>query len=253
LRDWALTQRFSIFPVWRSQRWKDIHSIALAKICERLKVKKLIFGSRGLFLDELPVYFDRLAKHAGGRKTILSSGLELIEDVFYPFLPHLREIKIDFEDECPSFRDLLRNSCTKRLTIDTTHQGNREESQILNEVDGFSQKLTKGTFDYNFHLRELYFDFAWERDVPFKLNRNGISKFNCTEQALKVEEHLERNRVGWAKCEQAVILLLGLRRRRRGSAMSYLGQDVLSILVTMVWETRGTRVWIPKKTNSSME
>lgn len=50
---------------------------------------------------------------------------------------------------------------------------------------------------------------------------------------------LIRNRLGWQKCINATTILLGLKRRKEYSQY----RDVLTCIIALVWNTRGTKIW----------
>jgi len=90
---------------------------------------------------------------------------------------------------------------------------------------------------YNYCLRELHFIVSWSKTpVPYE----SLPNFrNCTGKEAAVLNDLERNRKAFKKCVDAVVVLLGLRKRRQ----LLIDRDVLLLVIMDLWETKGTVNW----------
>jgi hypothetical protein len=213
-------------PRWLSSSWIDEHRIVLAHLCRLLKVKKLIFG------DEMQdtthaIEFLIMLKMASSNPT-----------TSYPFLSDLKEIEIMFIDECPLLWEMLHNSSVKRIDIDMNHVDATQAHIVLDEVNDFLSELLVDTLANNFHLQEIWVDFPWAyQPISFSLEESGV--FTWSEQGEKVETYLKRNRKGWQKCLKATTILFGLRKQK----ILDIDRNVLKLVINMVWETRGTKVW----------
>jgi len=59
-----------------------------------------------------------------------------------------------------------------------------------------------------------------------------------------LKAYLKRNKIIFKKCQKVTIILLGLKKRKDVHLFHLVDRDVLRIVIDMVWETRGTQVWI---------
>lgn len=202
---------------WESHLWSVVHSIGLAHICRRLKIETLIFGGRKTTKGVPADFFSLLESHA---------------DASYPRLPDLKEIKIFFSEKYPLFMTLWRYSRASRIIF---------ECESMNMVTFFPQERFGSFFGdvrniliYNLYLRELRFELYGE-PLPI-LKQSGYWS--------SIDRSLVRNQKIHEKCQAAVTTLLSLRRRKENGLFSLIGRDVASLLIQMVWDTRGTNVWI---------
>lgn len=211
--------------VYSSDRWKDIHSIALAQICHRLKVRKLYF----LPYEAEDVFFERLAKCANSKD--------------YPFLSELRETEIVYAGNVPRFWQLINNSNVRSLTcqLPSGKMANNGWISGSTEIVSYADQILEDMYDndiyYNYKVQELRFVVSWsETPVPYESLGNPNK---CTGKGITVLGDLLRNRKGFRKCVDATIVLLGLRRRRCLS----INRDVLCLVISDLWGTRGTVGW----------
>lgn len=201
---------------WRSVWWKSIHSIAVAHLCNRFRVKRLFF-SEGFVRTG---FYTDLAKHATTSE--------------FPFLPHLRTFEMDFSENtsCLIQRFVDKSKVTRVLC---SMEDELDRDELLESCDFFLRSFS----DDNLNLRKIEFYYPWDsRFSVFEVKSGGV--LQLTPRLSKVLIMLERNSKAFKKCQQAIISLLRLRKLREFG----LYRDVLGLVSAMVWSTRGTKVWI---------
>jgi hypothetical protein len=203
---------------WRSVRFYELSS-GLANLCDRYKVRKLVYSNVELNSNDVHLYLKRLKSH-------------VVSDV--PFLHHLREIEIAYDvGNIRPQQTIVSNSRVTSIkwTIDSlTDQGDK----IIRVMNLFANR---GYCD-EFRLREIHFSYnrIYEGlNVSIERDNNLL----C-EEKNDVLLMLERNRNAFKKCQEATTTLLGLKRRREHRMY----RDVWSLVVAVVWSTRGTKIWI---------
>ena len=214
---------------WYLSNWNSDYSLALAHICRRLRVKTLVFDYTDGTLYEYIDFFSLLRKHVPAI-------------TYYPFLPDLKEIEVTYPSSFPptSFPwNLIHESNVRKLTW---HSGKiRHPKLVPDDINSFLLELyNRNTFEHTFRLRELNFSLAWKENpiVPFRLqNWDG---FLVYEGNLFIENCLIQNQNGFQKVLNAIITILGLRKRKEFSKY----RDVLGMIIKMIWETNGTKIWI---------
>jgi len=216
---------------WHLSNWDRDYSLALAHICRCLRVKTLIFDYADGTLYEYIDFFSLLRKH-------------IPAITYYPFLPDLKEIEVTYPSSSPpsSFPwKLIHNSNIRKLTWHSGKFEIRHPKLVPGDVNRFLLELyNHNIFNYTFHLRELNFSLAWKDDpiVPFRLKE--WDGFLVSEENLFLENRLIQNQNGFQKGVDAIITILGLRKRKEFSKY----RDVLGIIIKMIWETNGTKIWI---------
>ena len=209
---------------WTSELWKDYHFVILAQICHRLKVSKLDFVREDPFLPARPFkeFFDRFG--------------ELGTSCTFPFLSHLRKIRVQYIGVAPVFWEFIQNSNVRSLTWCLV-QTKATHERILDYADEALETMYLNSFNNNFRIRELRFAVPW-LDKP--LNYDPINgSFNQSHQGTCVLEILKRNQEGFKNCVNAVVTLLGIRKNRRLP----IHKDVMTFVVMTVWNTRSTVGW----------
>lgn len=136
--------------------------------------------------------------------------------------------------ECATIYNLLLGIHAKCLTIEST--------TILintNEIHSLLLQIPIATFDYNFKLRE--FCFAPSNAIIFNYYKKiPLEKVDINESQISLmKQVLFRNRSGWQKCIDATVVLLGLKKNKLYSHY----RNVLSIVISMIWNTKETKVW----------
>jgi hypothetical protein len=218
----------TVYLYWIRGSWRSIHSIALAKICHDLKVSKLIFVKRIVERDFQITddeFFNLMAK------------ISNLQD--YPFLNNLKRIEVDYMGKSPQCWDIVKRSNVRSFTwnlsnrlIEITHE------RILDYAD---QALDSMQFDYGmekqFHLRELKFRVPW---LECPINYDPVNgPFNITGTGTLVLEYLERNQLGFKKCVDIIVVLLGLKKR----TTFWKNRDVVGLIISNVWSTRYKMIW----------
>lgn len=217
---------------WQLTKWKYIHSLALSRICHRLKVRQVFFKYQAnLSGDWLNNIFSILATYTK-------------DDC--PLLSNLREIKIAYTEGAgtPCW-DLFRNSHVRRLTWDMTAEENwqeddeREDKIILSEltriINNFSASIAFGKAAC-LYFREIFFVLPW---LPEPVQYTPDGPLDITLPGRTLLENLERNKICFKKCLDATIVILGLRRRKEFVR----NRDVLGVIAGMIWGTKFTVVW----------
>jgi hypothetical protein len=71
--------------------------------------------------------------------------------------------------------------------------------------------------------------------------------FAKSEERRYVDNILERNRIAWKQCQDATIICLAFKMKKlKISDGLNLDRNIWNIIVQKLWETRGTKLWVPK-------
>lgn len=205
---------------WGNREWNHCHTYSMLQLLSQYQVKKIKFlggeYKRGFF--------------------------KTLEQIYYPkirFLHYLRTIEVESDSYPPAAEvgSIMRRSrvvkVTWKLSYSMTEEHHVKECRrILKALEQF--KL----FESVSHLREFKFVIPKSDTckvfVPFKPE---ILDYSI------LEAHLQRNRNAFAKCQNVIITLLGLKKKKE----IMIDRDVLKIVVNMVWVTRGTKSWSPEE------
>lgn len=207
---------------WRSDKWVIEHSISLMLICVDLKINELNFQPDVPFTHASDYFYTSLKSHTGRR-------------VSPTMLPHLREMNIVASN---TWTPVIWSTILDRGRIWKLSWKITEDNHPNSTFDGI---LANVTLDNNFHLRELYFSTAYQE--PVLLNQQSSRDFDLTEKGAIVANYLARNCRAFEKCQKAISVLLGLSKLRKNKLFCLAGRNVTTIVISMVWETRGTKVW----------
>jgi hypothetical protein len=210
---------------WCSERWHAMHSFALMMICKDLKVKKLNFWADAPFTAASCLYYSALESYLGDKRMIPND------------LPHLREINIVINNMMhPAlWRDIFYKGHIRKISWKVT--------KLIFAVSIFDTVLDQISLENNFCLRELYFSTEYEEAVLF--NQNSCKDLNLTHmnEGTLMANCLSRNCRAFEKCQKAVIILLKLSKRKSERLFSLISHNVSRIMINMVWDTRGTKIW----------
>jgi hypothetical protein len=220
---------------WSSGHWSR-HSInALLNICHRLKIRMIIFVPPNA--DTTLDGFDRI-------DLIGKFSCDKI-----PFLPYLRIIRMEDGEWHPAVATLIAYSRVKELHWFLKGRDLDDCSCEINDI--FIQLGIAG--DILFERKSIQEIIMW-REVWSDEKSELIPLWNGNEfigigigpigkqTGKKCAIWLEQNRIGWKKCREACLILLGLKKRR-DRMFNLVAIDVMKIVVSMVWDTRGTKVW----------
>lgn len=207
---------------WSSERWDGNHSIALMNICNDLKVEKLFFWIDPPSTRASDKFYAALKSYGEGR--------------MMPNLPHLHEIHIALNSDIYPvlWFEMFRCARIRKMSWKVVCYSNQR--------DRFDTILCNLMLDNNFYLRELYFS---TKDRPFVLfNQNSSFDFNLTRRGSQVSDRLARNCRAFEKCQNAIIVLLGLVKQKAVRSLKLAGPDIMKIVINMTWETRETAIWV---------
>lgn len=213
-------------PYWNTFWWRldrTSHTNALANICNRLHVKKLIFTA---------------GPTCEGRRNPFSFFVLLKQHCAYPFpyLPHLMEIEVTTcAYETIFDLAIVKDSNAKKFTCNMPLRGNIR-GRVYHNLFQFFASMSQ-----NFRIRELCFNL--EKKGPLRLD--DLLSYAQSVNGAKVAGLLQRNRKAWAKCTAAISIFLGLmkRRKERRGLWGLLHGNLCGMISAMLRETRGTQVW----------
>lgn len=199
--------------------WKVSYSQGISEICHRLKIKVLRSAFR-----RIPEAYPSLAKQSSSDR--------------YPFLSELREVEMACSDVITNFWDLIHNSRTRRLTyrliiglVNAT-----EPSYILSRADLVLEDIYDNNILDNYGLRELLFSTI---DSPEPVSYAILNPTDTTHKGRVVLDVLARNQKAFEKCVNAVVTLIGIRRKRQTA----INHEILSLIIWELWKTRCTEGW----------
>lgn len=203
---------------WPNKDWKEVHTRALLWICRELKVEKLTFTPR---LG--PLSLTKLAQLAPP-VFVFPSRLKYIDSTYR-------------EDGVPLIASLLPLVKIVRLnwSLEYLPLGVAASTICLSIV----RRLNVGNvFETNYSVRDM--TFMNERGLT------GLDPDECRAQGI-CENWTYRNRRVFRRCKKTTLVLLGLSRRKAQLSVHSLfclaGRDAMNIVISMVWETRDTKVW----------
>jgi hypothetical protein len=209
---------------WETQHWFDPHRNALINLCHRYKIKTLIYSIKDAPRNVRKLFFTRLKSLAQPE---------------VPFLCHLKTIVIDFS--LHNVRPHSNIFVGSRL-VSINWRFLDEHSRSVGARRVFEEFNNRGSHN-EFRLLNITFSFwrlgLWCRRVPIERDGN----FLC-EEKHDVLFMLERNQAAFQKCQKATLAILALMRRKEFIKSHSLSRDTLGIVAVLVFQTRGTRVWI---------
>lgn len=222
-----------VIPKWGST-WDPVHSSALLEICSLYKIEHLIFADESLD----PKLLWNFAAYADHSPKSFSSD----------FLYNLKTIRCERGGIHPALKCVLHNCRVSR--IDWYFVGSTDlmfRQDIKNVFDGFNLNV-RSVFESNYSVRKLAFkalvlgegqrywpsEYSHSEDKGTALHSSLIHMTRDT-----VDPWLMSNRMNFLKCQKAITILLGLIKQKAFRV----DPNVLKIVVAMIWETRGTKVW----------
>lgn len=208
--------------------WGKRHEYALLKICYLYKVSHIcIYNSDVVQNADCLQYLAR--ENCGTIDSILS----------YSYLPYLKTITVECHPENLSelYYLLVRNSRIRELHFRLVEHNLSDDvyahaGRLLNNLDD------DNILEENFSIREV--SIIWRRlENPVLDCLTHLSEV-YTVKSNNLHRILDRNKLVFQKCKTATVIILGIRKRKVFSSR----RDILSIVATMIWETKGTKIWI---------
>lgn len=201
------------------ESWQPVHSRALAEICHRLKVKDLYC----LRYDVEDAYYESLAKHSKSDR--------------YQFLPELKMVEIFCTDVVTNFWDLIHNSNARKLIYRIQLLRNEQPFDQMYRTNSILIDVYDNNILDNYRIRELLFYLPGTTKPVTYEEINATRKL--THKQATVLRVLKRNQRAFEKCVKAVVILLGIRKKR----LSVLDRDSFSVVIGVLWKTRSTESW----------
>ena len=209
-------------------QWYIGYSIELAHLCNKHRVKTLIFT---ILEREVEPY------HWG----LMDQKLTLnrpYHNQNFPDLPYLKTIKIDRVYHPTLKYFILKSRVTKvhyvldlSVSCDTEGDAARDYSAAAaRRYLGYSE------LKEHYHLRLMTFTYLYIGQIHSV--RPDLSLYSS--EVKTVQGYLDRNQHGWEKCQKAVVTVLGLGKRKE--FQSY--RNVFSMVAEMIASTSGTSVWM---------
>jgi hypothetical protein len=197
--------------------WHSDHSIGLALVCSQYRVKHLRFMSGGM-RDYLPL----LALQG--------------KDKEYPFLNCLKSVYIQIPKANFPCESLYQHARIKLIHWDIV-SGYDLTAAVAIAKTIFRKMSAHGWLDNLYSVREIKITYSRggnEKDLPVF--------FGHSIEIIYFKKILARNRTAWSLCQNATLICLALGRIKK-SKLPHLGRDAMSIIVKIVWSSRGTKVW----------
>lgn len=202
--------------------WRHCHTTTLGKICEQCKVKKLYWLHEQSEKCSREIFFPLLEGNAVNHRQMEKK----------PF-SDLREIEIN----------------TSAYQVGKWKMENSQAALTLHIIDGANyasvDRHLKQCLEWlpeHFGTRKIYLRFA--HGIPINFDRFDDY---CPESTLfpTVLNYLQRNRQAWKKCNDAIVIFIGMVRRptAQKGAFCWLYKDPCRMIVAMLRETRGTSFW----------
>lgn len=210
---------------WKCSWWSaHVHSHALAYVCQRLQVRRLCFMRAKLGSpDEIEEFRENLAKHTQ-------------PSAWGPFLSHLKMIEVQYVCYVPKMWTIIQDSNVWSLTWHLVME-NATRERILDYADQALEVMSEHSLDRNRRLRELRFGVPW---MPEPIHYDPVKgPFTQIWFGKSILTTLERNQNRLKKCQKAVVVFLGLSRRR-GYVQN---RDVLGVVARILWTTRSLDWW----------
>jgi hypothetical protein len=208
--------------------WELGHSIALLHICLRYKVKQLIFTGDLFDMKWINIFMSYF----------------VTDDL--PFLSHLKSISFRRYGIHPALKHILnqtRITSIEWIFVDSS-SSNLVKPHIKNILDAINLNASN-LFETNFNMRRLVFKSSdsGESYIHEPNSKSLMHKDLCNLTGDTIDSWLKRNQMNFEKCQKAIATLLGLRKLRKSSCFLFSQRDAMSIVIDMVWDTRGTQVW----------
>ena len=205
---------------WSGEGWQEGHTLGMLRVCSLYDIKKI-----KMLEGEENFSFFKLLKHV---KTPRVS-----------FLSHLHTIEVESGNYPPAVEigKIMQVSRVVKITW-----------KFLKIKDGLHfvgecRRILKTLEQF-----KLFESVSNLREFEFLIRKNTIGRTFVPFKPYFIDTgmlgaHLKRNRTAFEKCQQAIIILIGLKKRKFYPLFDFVDRDVMKIVVNMVWKTRGTRVW----------
>ena len=207
---------------WENTDHRDENILGLMRVCYSFRVRHLHFMNKAI-----------------GDSDNLFKCLRLVVNPTYPFLHHLHTIDVE-DNRCPPAVEIASIARRSRVVKITWKLLWTQSAQYAEYCGSILRKLKESNvFSIVSNLREFVFL------VPSYASKGSFVPFipNCADWDIPSEQ-LKRNRLVFERCQKAIIVLIGLRKQRIDKTFSCLNHDMMRMILNMVWETRGTKVWI---------
>uniref|UniRef100_A0A6C0CGM9 Uncharacterized protein n=1 Tax=viral metagenome TaxID=1070528 RepID=A0A6C0CGM9_9ZZZZ len=219
-----------IVKEWDESSWVDDCKNGFLNLCNLLKIKKIIFETK---------------KDMFG---VISLAWTLILPAFatpeLPFLPHLRKIH-SFRDQWHFvLTDLITHSRIRELSWYGNCMPQVDYSTIERIYISLRRERSK-VFDHNCSIQRIkFFSEKWGPKlsyIPVHIDKHA-SNIRLTHEARSTFDEcarwMEYNVIGWENCKSAIVIVSGLCKKQK-----IVNRDMIKMITTMIWETRGTKVW----------
>jgi hypothetical protein len=221
---------------WDEYPWRKQDFNGLVCICHRLKIRRVIFTrpSKG----DISAF-------------CLNNVLKWYNEVGCPFLPHLKVIQTQANSHHPALTTLVKHSRIKELSWYLEGYEAKSHSLLIDQIFYYADpRLLR----CNRSIQRIRFfsDAAnpgKHRYDPIQVDEvaGNLQLSECALRAFKdCTLWMQNNAAGWKNCVKSILILLGLKKKETKSGhslFSCLSRDTLGIVISMVWETRGTKVW----------
>ena len=218
-----------------SYRWDLNMILALDNICIRLKVRRLVFciSWGAVEIEKMNSFFRSLESFSYHNETLA--------------LPLLKEIVIYYEKDQPTiWQHFIPLSNVTKLTW--ILPSSKLTKQSFNKmVDHILPIMFDKLVFQSYKIREL--DFVYGEEPPRHFNQDKDGFFGWSINGKHVLNFLERNRKIHQKYLAATATFLGVLKFRRNELSRLVGRDVFQIILRMILETRGTKVWVERILN----
>jgi len=198
------------------------HNRGLLHVCSRYNVRWITFMTTTIWVEERS-FLGILAKEDRGPKC---------------FLPCLKRIDVECDaDWNPVFYYLVRNSRVKMLCFylidhDNDRDAYRHAIRILDYL------CCDGVLKQNYSITDI--SISWD-EAGYTVD--CLDDLVVNRKAKELYAIFRRNEDGLRKCEKAVTILLGLSKLRKSSCFLFSHRDAMTIVISMVWETRDIKGW----------
>jgi hypothetical protein len=220
--EWLHKVKTLVIENWSSLDWGKEHTQGVIQICHRFDIEHVRFCISG----NLPTNFMLERLEIEGKKEIRTT---------CAFFQSLKTLAIEDNHRSLIYWHLLRNSRIKTLRFLLQKQENLEDA--IAEAKSLLIHLDDCNIIGRFNSIRT-FEIRWLDKNCEQIDLSTYIDDSQEEESLDLL--LADNRDGWKRCLDATTVLLGLKRRRAINV----DRNVLSMVIGIVWETRGTKVWL---------
>jgi len=208
---------------WDRDEWQDEQTAGLIRVCHRHRVKHLLLAYTELKVRTPYDMIEELGRMEGK----------------CPFMPDLRSITVEGNGYSPVAEVMVFMMKSRVSKVTWILLSSFGDADIAHCTDILRRRGEYGTIADVPTLR----NFMFYRQAS--ANRGVAVRFrpDCDEYKEMVAK-IRINRRAFLKCQKAIVVLIGLKKQRIDKTFSCLNHDMMRIVIDMVWETRGTKVWI---------